>query len=135
EPGFLLACLGVVLIGKPLAAILIVALCGYPARTGIIVALGRAQIGEFSFILATPGTPHKLLNESANHAIVATAIVSITLNPILFRLAEPLENLFNSWPGVWRILNRSAKFEGLPNAPAREALLGDDSLAVILGYG
>ena len=135
EPGFLLACLGVILIGKPLAAIVIVALCGYPARTGLVVALGLAQIGEFSFILAALGTHHKLLDDSANNAIVAAAIMSITLNPILFRLLEPIESTLQSWPRLWRILNRSAKFEGLPNAPAREAMQASEPLAVILGYG
>ncbi|HQY89157.1 MAG TPA: cation:proton antiporter, partial [Tepidisphaeraceae bacterium] len=135
EPGFLLACLGVILIGKPLAALVIVAVCGYPVRTGIIVALGLAQIGEFSFILAALGTQHGLLNESANNAIVASAMVSITLNPILFRFMDQFENLLKAWPWLWRFLDRNAKNEGQPNAPAKEAMLGEVPLAVILGYG
>lgn len=135
EPGFLLACLGVILIGKPLAAIVIVALCGYPARTGIVAALALAQIGEFSFILADLGRRYGLMDERSNNAIVAAAMVSITLNPILFRFADDLERLFRRWPWMWGILNRHQKLEGAPNEPSKQAMLGAGPLAVILGYG
>src|SRR6476660_127969 len=50
QPGLLIAGLTIVLLAKPLAALLIVALVGYPVRTALTVALGLAQIGEFSFI-------------------------------------------------------------------------------------
>ncbi len=55
EPLLVLSCLSIVMVGKPLAAMAIVAILGYPARTGIIVAFGLAQIGEFSFILSELG--------------------------------------------------------------------------------
>ena len=60
QPLLTLACLGIVLIGKPLAALTIVAAIGYPARTALTVALGLAQIGEFSFILSEVARKHGL---------------------------------------------------------------------------
>src|SRR5688500_900917 len=70
EPGLVMAALGIVMIGKPLAALVIVALIGYPARTGLTVALGLAQIGEFSFILSELGRQHGLVNEAGHNVLV-----------------------------------------------------------------
>src|SRR5678809_1015102 len=55
SPLLLAATLAIVLIGKPIAAFLIVALLGYPSKVGIGVAVALAQVGEFSLILATVG--------------------------------------------------------------------------------
>ena len=52
------------LIGKPLAALAVVAVLGYSARTALVVALGLAQIGEFSFILGDLARQHGLLGET-----------------------------------------------------------------------
>jgi CPA2 family monovalent cation:H+ antiporter-2 len=81
--------LAVVLVGKPLAALLVVLVLRHPVKTALSVAFALAQIGEFSFILATLGRQMGLLPERAIQAIVAAAIISITLNPLLFRLVEP----------------------------------------------
>src|SRR3954469_6202319 len=91
EPLLVLAGLGIVLMGKPLAALMIIAAVGYPARTAVVVALGLAQGGEFSFILSYLGMQHGLLNSSAHNVIVACALVSITLNPLLFRQINRIE--------------------------------------------
>jgi CPA2 family monovalent cation:H+ antiporter-2 len=81
-------------------------------------ALG--QIGEFSFILATLGTDLGVLPPPAMQALVATAIVSITLNPLLFRLVEPLAQRFGSKTSGSRL----------------EASRVDPShRAVVIGYG
>lgn len=85
EPWLTLACLGVVLIGKPLAALIIVAIIGYPARTALTVAIGLAQVGEFSFILSDLARKHSLLGDAGHNVLVACALISITLNPLLFR--------------------------------------------------
>jgi CPA2 family monovalent cation:H+ antiporter-2 len=76
---------------KSLAAIAIVAAFGYPIRTGLTVAAGLAQIGEFSFILGTVGGSLGLLPPDGFQLIVAGALVSIAINPLLFRLIDPLE--------------------------------------------
>ena len=82
--------LAVVLIVKPLAALAIVALCGYPVRTGLTVALGLAQIGEFSFIVGQAALQHNLMPEAGMQVLVASAMVSITLNPLLFRSMDTI---------------------------------------------
>jgi CPA2 family monovalent cation:H+ antiporter-2 len=83
-------------VGKPLAALVIVAAIGYPVRTGLVVALGLAQIGEFSFILADLGVELGLVPLEAQQLILAGALVSITLNPMVFALTtrlQPTRNL------------------------------------------
>lgn len=81
----ILATLGIVLIGKPLAAFIVVKLFGKPLRMALSVAVALAQIGEFSFILAAMGVSFGVLPKEASSAIIVTAIVSITLNPLLYR--------------------------------------------------
>jgi CPA2 family monovalent cation:H+ antiporter-2 len=82
--------LAVVLIGKPLAALAAVLLIGYPIRTGVAVAIALAQIGEFSFILASVGQKLGVLPPIASQSLVAAAIVSITLNPLIYRAVDPV---------------------------------------------
>jgi CPA2 family monovalent cation:H+ antiporter-2 len=138
-PGLLAAGLAIVMIGKPLAALLIVAIIGYPARTALVVALGLAQIGEFSFIISELARNEKigLLDKDAHNLLVATAIISITLNPILFKLLPRFEALLQRWPALWRFLNRRAgEREYKMNEAAGKALeQGTAPVAVILGYG
>ncbi|APR84957.1 TrkA-N:Sodium/hydrogen exchanger [Minicystis rosea] len=88
--GLIAATLAVILVGKPLAALAVVLVLRYPARTAVTVAFALAQIGEFSFILAALGHNLRVLPDQATQALVGASIVSITLNPLLFRLVEPL---------------------------------------------
>jgi CPA2 family monovalent cation:H+ antiporter-2 len=81
--GLTLATLAVILIGKPIAAILVIVALRRPVKTTITVAIALAQIGEFSFLLATLGRQLDVLPAHATQALVAAAIVSITLNPFL----------------------------------------------------
>ena len=97
DPGFLideplrvLTVVAIVVIGKALAAILIVKALGRPLRTGLTVGAGLAQIGEFSFILASMGAALALLPDEGNDLVLAGALISITLNPLLFGLIAPL---------------------------------------------
>jgi CPA2 family monovalent cation:H+ antiporter-2 len=137
EPVLVLASLGIVMIGKPLAALLIVAVMGYPLRTGLTVALGLAQIGEFSFILSDVSRQHGLMNDAGHNVIVACAILSITMNPFLFRLISPLERTLQRSPRLWRLLNRRVRQrEGRMNAQAVELIeRSAEPLAVIIGFG
>jgi CPA2 family monovalent cation:H+ antiporter-2 len=112
NPAFLLTApllvtmtLAIVLLGKPLAALAIVLVLGYPLRTALSVAVALAQIGEFSFILATLGRQLNVLSTDANHALVAAAIVSISINPILYRLIDSLEHFAKRSPRLWKLLN------------------------------
>ena len=137
QPLLLLAGLGIVMVGKPLAALVLVAAIGYPVRTGLVVALGLAQIGEFSFILSDVGRRHGLLDEAGHNLLVATALVSITLNPILFRFLGPLERWVQRRPTLWRLLNhRTLRREREMNEEqGRRIEQSDKPVAVIVGYG
>ena len=98
SPGALAGALAIVLLAKPLIALLIVRLMRYPARVALTVAIALAQIGEFSFILSNLGRDLGLLSDAAANVLVAAAIVSIVLNPLLFRAIRPLERWLNSVP-------------------------------------
>jgi CPA2 family monovalent cation:H+ antiporter-2 len=137
HPLLLLAGLGIVMIGKPLAALVIVAVIGYPVRVAMTVAVGLAQIGEFSFILSELGKSSGILSDDDHNLLVACALVSITLNPLLFRTIGPVERWLQSRPFIWTLLTaRSSRKQGLMNDRAGE-LLGrsNEPVAVIVGYG
>lgn len=86
-----LATLGICMLGKPLAAMMMVRLMGKPMRLSMLVGGSLSQIGEFSFILATlvAGT-YKLLPMEAVNVITGVAIISITLNAALYRYVPRL---------------------------------------------
>ena len=89
--------LAVILVGKPLAALLVVLALRYPVKTAVSVAFALAQIGEFSFILVALARRLDLLPERATQALVAAGILSITLNPLLFRLVNPVSQRLSTW--------------------------------------
>jgi len=91
-PGLIAAALAVVVIGKPLAAIAVVRLMGYPMRVALAIGVALAQIGEFSFILGSLGRELGILPANAMNALVAVAIASIVINPLLYRWVPPLAN-------------------------------------------
>ncbi len=80
----ILATLFIIVIGKSVAAFLIVVAFRYPAGTALTISASLAQIGEFSFILAELGVGLKLLPEQGRDLILAGAILSIMLNPAVF---------------------------------------------------
>lgn len=89
-PGLIAATLAIILIGKPVAAWAIVLILGYPLKTALGVGVALAQIGEFSFILATVGRELGLFPVEGMQALVAAAIVSISINPLIYRTTDPL---------------------------------------------
>jgi CPA2 family monovalent cation:H+ antiporter-2 len=139
DPSFLLTqplavlAVTVVIVGiKSVAAFGIVALLGYPVRIGLTVAAALAQIGEFSFILATLGLSLGLIPDDAYQLVVAGSLVSISLNPFVFRLVGPVEARLRRRPGLLAALERRpARLAVLP--PADVAALGNH--AVLCGYG
>ncbi|MFM9957189.1 MAG: cation:proton antiporter [Phycisphaerales bacterium] len=150
DPGFILreplmaaACLAIVMIGKPLAAFIVVWVLGYPVRTALTVTIALAQIGEFSFILASAGSRYGLLPEEGTQLLVASAIISIALNPIIFAKMDAIEGWLKRRPGLWKMLNaRADKRAALANAEAlaAEGAAGGQGnakkpLALVVGYG
>ncbi len=89
QPLQVLAVVAIVIVGKSLAAFGLVLLFRYPLNTALTVSASLAQIGEFSFILAALGVSLQLLPQEGQSLIVAGALFSIALNPLVFSLVEP----------------------------------------------
>ncbi|RFP24317.1 Kef family K(+) transporter [Duganella sp. BJB488] len=133
QPLKLLAVVTIIVVGKSVAAFLLVLLLRYPAKTALMVSASLAQIGEFSFILAALGLSLGLMPAEGQSLILAGAIISIALNPLVFRATKPLER----WLG--RNVALAAKFERpadplaeLPASVPQEHLSGQ---VVLVGYG
>jgi CPA2 family monovalent cation:H+ antiporter-2 len=131
NPLVVLAVLALIVIGKSIAAVGIVAILGYPVRTGLTVGAGLAQVGEFSFILATGGVALNLLPVEAYQLVVAGALISITLNPLMFAAVDPLDAWLKRHPGLRRRLDRGGGRLAVP-AQQHEPMSGH---AVICGWG
>lgn len=89
----ILLTLALVVIGKPLAAVLVVLVLRYPAKTALSVAIALAQIGEFSFIVGALGKSLGVLPPEATQIMVAVSIASIAINPLLYKLVDPAARL------------------------------------------
>lgn len=107
----------VIVIGKTIVSALVGWAFPYPARTALIVAAGRGQIGEFSFILGQTGLALGLIDNAQYSLILAGAIVSIILNPFVVRLVDPAERLLKRSPALWQRLDRQ-KYDRLPKPEA-----------------
>ena len=137
QPLMVAAALGVVLIVKPLAALIIVAVLGHSLRTGLTVAIGLAQIGEFSFILSELARRYQLLPDEGHNVLVAAAILSITVNPLLFRSLPAMERALSKRPWLWKLLNGRAerKAAALTDGNDAPVALDRDRHVIIAGYG
>ncbi|PYS47929.1 MAG: sodium:proton exchanger, partial [Acidobacteria bacterium] len=130
-PRLFLVTLAIVLLGKPIAAFLIVILLRYGSKVAIGIAVALAQIGEFSLILCTVGDQLNILPAGATNLIVSASIVSLTLNPLLYRSIEWFDRLLARFPVLWRVLNGKAKSSTAMNDPQAAAAY----CAVVVGYG
>jgi CPA2 family monovalent cation:H+ antiporter-2 len=98
HPVRLLFALAVIVLVKPLTAFALVRLFHRPLHTALVVAIGLGQVGEFSFILIRQGHELKILPEDAGHQLVAAAMISIMLNPFLFRNLHHVERYLRKLP-------------------------------------
>ncbi|HET6423628.1 MAG TPA: cation:proton antiporter [Planctomycetaceae bacterium] len=135
EPGTIAATLAVVLIGKPLAAVLIVSWMGYPVRTSLSVAIALAQIGEFSFMLASLGKERGIMPDRASHALVIASMISISLNPILYRCVRPMERWAATQPWLWRWLTAKMPKVSTVDQTDDGGESDKEHRAVVIGYG
>ena len=124
----ILVTLGIVMIGKPLAALLVVRILKQPWRVGLAIAVALAQIGEFSFILATLAISLKVLPAEAMNALVAAAVISITLNPLLYRAINPIID----WLEERKII-RPLQFVPVSVGAFQKDISKD--LVIVVGYG
>jgi len=134
SPLLMLGVLAVILVVKPLAALVIVILGGHSLRTALTVAGGLAQIGEFSFILADMAKALGLMPGTGNHVLVACAIISISLNPFIFRSMLALEPRLAKWSWLSRWLAaRSQKLGAQANEVTAKQQI--EPGAIVVGYG
>ncbi len=133
EPMKLVAVVAIIIIGKTVAAIVLVLAFRYPLNTALTVGAGLAQIGEFSFILAGLGVSLGLLPSEGQSLILAGALISISLNPLVFGAIEPAQTWIRARSALARALERSD--DPLAELPSTvdEALLSGHVL--IVGYG
>jgi monovalent cation:H+ antiporter-2, CPA2 family len=133
EPLKLAAVVAIILVGKTAAAVALVLAFRYPLTTALTVGASLAQIGEFSFILAGLGVSLGLLPVEGQSLVLAAALISITLNPLLFAAIEPAQAWIRSRSSVARALERSDDpLAELPTAFDVESLTGH---VVLVGYG
>jgi CPA2 family monovalent cation:H+ antiporter-2 len=133
SPLEVLGVVAIILVGKSLAAFFLVLALRYPLNTAITVSASLAQIGEFSFILAALGISLGLLPEMGQNLILAGAIISIALNPLMFKLVGPLQNWVLAKSDHARKMARSPDpLAELPTTVTHERLTGQ---VVLVGYG
>lgn len=133
QPWHILAVVAIIMLGKTLAAIALVLFFRYPINTALTVGASLAQIGEFSFILATLGVSLKLLNLDAQNLILAGALISITLNSFVFAAIEPFQRWIRSKDNLARLLERkSDPLAMLPDEISQDQLRDQ---VVMIGYG
>lgn len=124
---------GLVIVVKWLAAYTIVLLLGYPQRIGVTVGAALSQVGEFSFILVTLGVSLGLVPDDALQVVVAAALVTITLNPFMFRTVDPITDRLERVPLLHRLSTRSAgAVESLDRSHPEHELRNH---AVVCGHG
>jgi CPA2 family monovalent cation:H+ antiporter-2 len=117
-----LGILFIILVVKPIIAFIMVVAFKYRFRVALTVAFGLAQIGEFSFILAEQADHFNILPDEAYDIIIACALISISLNALLFKLIEPL----NRW-----VEKKSPRFP--PEDEKHASHLGP--MSIVIGYG
>ena len=126
--GVVLALTALIVIGKPIITLLEGIMFPWQARTALVVAAGLSQIGEFSFILGQAGVSLGILSQDQYSLILAGALLSITINPLMFRLINPSEKWLRRIPALWKVLDR----HGPAPIPIDESI---DEHVVIVGYG
>ena len=133
EPLHLLAVLAIIIFGKSLAAFFLVLLFRYPLNTALTVSASLAQIGEFSFILAGLGVQLGLMPEEGQSLILAGAIISIALNPLVFHAIEPAQAWIRSRSKLAQALERPD--DPLAVLPMTVELTRLTGHVVLVGYG
>ena len=133
EPMRVLGVVAIIIVGKSVAAMLLVLLLRYPLNTVLIVAASLGQIGEFSFILAGLGLSLGLMPAEGMSLVLAGALISIAFYPIAFAAIVPFRNWMLKHSALARKYeNRDDPFAELPRSTERKFLKGQ---VVLVGYG
>lgn len=118
-----------IVIGKSVLTLMLGLIFPWQGRTAIVVASGLSQIGEFSFILGQSGIALGILDKDQYSLILAGALLSITINPIMFRLVNPTEKFLKRFPRLWKLLDRH---NTAPAVPLEDSIEGH---VVVFEYG
>ena len=133
QPLQVLAVVAIIVLGKSLAAFLLVLAFRYPLNTALTVSASLAQIGEFSFILAGLGVSLGVLPKQGMSLILAGALISISINHLVFQALEPLQAWIRARSKLAQALERSEDpLAELPSSVESEHLAGH---LVLVGYG
>lgn len=133
QPLQVLVVVAIIMFGKSLAAFVLVLLFRYPLNTALTVSASLAQIGEFSFILANLGVSLGVLPTEGRSLILAGAIISIALNPLVFHAIEPAQAWIRSRSTLAQTLERpDDPLAVLPMSVDLNRLTGQ---VVLAGYG
>jgi CPA2 family monovalent cation:H+ antiporter-2 len=133
EPLRVLTVVAIIMFGKTLAAFLLVLGFRYPLNTALTVSAALAQIGEFSFILAGLGTSLNLLPLEGQSLILAGALISIALNPVVFNAIEPVQAWIRARSRLARAMERPGDpLAQLPTTVSENRLTGH---VLLVGYG
>jgi CPA2 family monovalent cation:H+ antiporter-2 len=135
SPGLTIGALGVVLVGKPLVAFVLVWAMKYPFRVASTVGIALAQIGEFSFILATVGRELGVLPVAGTNVLVATSMTSIVLNPVAYRSIRPIERWLAARPRLWAVVNRDRAIPSELKGSHLPQTADASHRAVVIGHG
>jgi CPA2 family monovalent cation:H+ antiporter-2 len=126
--GQIIALTALIVIGKAFVTLLLGLVLPASGRTMVVVAMGLSQIGEFSFIVGQAGLALGVLTQDQYGLILAGALFSIVLNPLLFKAIPALEQALQKIPPLWRWLQR-----GEPTPQSHTHSLADH--VVVVGYG
>ena len=133
SPMQILTTVAVIILGKSLIAFLIVLALRYPLNTALTVSASLAQIGEFSFILAALGLSLGLLSNDVHSIILASALISIAINPFIFKAIKPLQRWLQVNSKLARKLqNVVDPLTELPPSINHQKITGQ---VVLIGYG
>lgn len=128
DAGRVLALTVLIVAGKVLITILLGLVLPTSIRTILIVAAGLSQIGEFSFIVGQAGVGLGVLSPAQYSLVLAGALLSIVVNPLMFKAVAPAERLLQRFPILVRLLERTVA----PPPPIQQGISGH---VVVVGYG
>jgi CPA2 family monovalent cation:H+ antiporter-2 len=134
QPLRLLAVVGIIMIGKSIAATAIILFFRYPLKTALVVSAGLAQVGEFSFILAGLGVSYNILPTEGRDLILAGALVTITLNPAAFLAIRKIHDFAarNKYLAAWFSVS-SDKLSHLEEEKA--PVISRTARVILVGHG
>lgn len=117
-----------VVFGKLIITLGLSFISSHPARTFLVIAVGLSQIGEFSFIIGQSGLSLNLLNSDQYSLILAGSLLSITINPWMYKLLPKFETLFKKAPRLWKRMDTHRDLPIIENTDLKDHV-------VIIGYG